>query len=121
LLKHRFNVGYFFLRICAANVPAIARRPSSAVLHHRYPLNTIAAVGYLGCAALTVVTGPLALPAWTVPLSLTVVSNARFSLFTLRRRGAKEAAAVLPLSALEGFAYLVGMAYSGLRIGERDS
>jgi glycosyltransferase involved in cell wall biosynthesis len=118
LLKHRFNVGFFFLRICRANAGTLARQPLTAVLHRRYPLNTAAAAGFTFAAGLTAVAGPLAAPAWLPPAALAAAANARFCLFTLRERGPLEASAALPLSVAEGFAYLGGMAFSAFAPGE---
>ena len=118
LLRHRFNVGFFFLRICRANAGTLTRRPGVAVLHRRYPLNTVAAAGFVACAGLTAVAGPLALPAWAGPVALSAAANARFGLFTLHERGVVEAAASVPLCAAEGLAFLGGMAHSLLRPGE---
>ncbi len=115
LLKHRFNVGYFFLRICRSNAPVVRKSPGIAVLHRRYPLNTAAAAAALGCAGATLVAGPLALPLWAVPVGLTGAANARFFWFTLNKRGTAEALASVPLSAAEGFAFLAGMGLSALQ------
>lgn len=111
LLKHRFNIGSFFTRIGRSHAAEIKRRPGVAILHARYPLNTVAAAGYCAAAASTLVLGPLTAPAWLLSMGLSSAANARFALFTLRHRGPTEAAVAIPLSALEGFAYLGGMVH----------
>ncbi|MFZ5476075.1 MAG: glycosyltransferase [Myxococcota bacterium] len=103
LLKHRFNIGWFWVR----SVGAHREKADRAVLDLRYPLNTIAAVGLLT-------------PAAPVAAGIAVAANARFVAFTLRERGAVEAAAALPLSVLEGFAYAAGVISSVAR-GRADA
>jgi glycosyltransferase involved in cell wall biosynthesis len=114
LLKHRFNVGFFFAQSSIANRAAIRAHPKTAVLNQRYPLNTAAEAGYLGVAGLGLVLGPFALPLYTLPAAVTLAANGRFCLFTLRHRGAREAVASLPLSAAEGFAYFAGIAWCAI-------
>ena len=114
LLKHRFNIGFFYAQSSLANRDTIRERPKTAVLALRYPLNTAAAAGYLGVAGLSLVIGPFAWPLYAAPAAVTVAANGRFCLFTLRHRGAREAVAALPLSAAEGFAYFAGMAWCAI-------
>ncbi len=114
LLKHRFNIGFFFAQSSIANRATIRARPKTAVLNLRYPLNTAAAAGYLGAAGLGLVLGPFSLPLYALPAAMTLTANGRFSLFTLRHRGAREAVTSLPLSTAEGFACFAGMAWCAI-------
>lgn len=112
MMKHRFKVGYFFVRSCADHRAEVLRHPARAVLDLRYPLNTVAAALSLGCAAL----GPLAGPALLAPLALQATANARFVAFTARTRGPLRALVAGPLSVAEGYAYLGGMAAGALSV-----
>ena len=110
LLKHRFNIGYFFVASLAENRGET--RADNAVLDLRYPLNTVAALATGGLAGVLVCLGPLGLvlsPTLAVPASLHLAANARFSAFVARRRGVKMGLVSLPLSALEGYAYGAGL------------
>lgn len=104
LLKHRSNVGYHFVASMAEQVPS----PSRAVLGWRYPMNTALAAASIAAVAI----GPAGLPAAGGIVATSALVNARFVLHSLRHRNVSEALAAWPLSALEGFAYLVGMARS---------
>lgn len=99
MLKHRANVGYFFAHSIAAN--RARARADNLVLDLRYPLNTLAAAGTLLCLPL----GPVAV----LPAGLFVLANARFSAFALAARGPRVSLAAVPLSALEGYAFLAGL------------
>jgi hypothetical protein len=112
MLKHRFNVGRFFVRSCVDHRVEVRRHPSRAVLDLRYPLNTAAAALCLGCATL----GPLAGPALLAPLALQATANARFVAFTARTRGPLRALVAGPLSVAEGYAYLGGMVAGALAV-----
>ncbi len=110
LLKHRFNIGFFFVASLAENRGET--RADNAVLDLRYPLNTAAALATGGLAGALVCLGPLGLlfaPTLAVPASLHLAANARFSTFVARRRGLKMGLLSLPLSALEGYAYGAGL------------
>lgn len=110
LLKHRFNIGYFFVASLSGNRGET--RVDNAVLDLRYPLNTVAALATGGLAGALVCLGPLGLilvPTLAVPASLHLAANARFSAFVTRRRGVKMGLLSLPLSALEGYAYGAGL------------
>lgn len=104
LLKHRYQIGYHFVGSVLDNWGTAKERPRDALLDLRYPLNTLA-------AGLTLVILPLGRPAWLLlPLGLLVWANADFVRFTLRHRGSVEALAALPIAALEGYAYGIGIA-----------
>jgi len=98
MLKHRFNVGRHFVQSVLVHREVVAKHPGSVLLAKRYPLNTLNAAFLLGAPVL-------------LPLHLfgAIAINAPFALFTLRNRGAAEALLAIPLSQLEGFAYLFGM------------
>ena len=111
LVKHRFNVGYFFVSSVAANRGRAHR--DNTVLDLRYPLNTAAAAVTAGGLSVALVLGPLGLlllPLGLVPVGVHVVVNARFCRFVAQERGLARAAQALPLSAIEGYAYGAGMA-----------
>ena len=78
------------------------------MLGWRYPANTALAAGTMALAA----GGLLFWPLWGLlglPLAGFVGANARFAAFVWRARGAEEAVIAVPLSAMEGFAYVLGM------------
>lgn len=108
LMKHRFNVGYFFVESILSHLDSVRSHPGVAVLDLRYPLNTLAAAMVLALAIPAVSWPPVLL----VPLALVGIVNTPFALFTLRRRGPLEAVVAIPISAAEGFAYLFGMLFS---------
>jgi len=114
LLRHRFNVGWHYLRSVRSYWPEVSQRPALSVLSLRYPANTVLALAWLGglasCPVLPLVGGPILV----LCLVGSVTVNARFAYFTLRHRGPVEAALALPLSVLEGGAYLAGLAGSAL-------
>jgi len=112
LLKHRFNIGWFYLRSMRHQRAAGRARTDNAVLARRYPLNT-------ACALATLLTLPTPLVA--VPLTAFVVVNGRFARFVARERGPAAGAAAVGLSAAEGFAYLAGMAASAASLARSPS
>ena len=110
LLKHRFNVGAFFVRSVSANRGRADA--GNTVLDLRYPLNTAAALVGAGGAGLALVMGPFGLllaPLAPATLAVHVAANARFCAFVARERGLRRALEALPLSAMEGYAYGAGM------------
>jgi GT2 family glycosyltransferase len=112
LLRHRYAVGSHFVRSVAANGAAVRARPSATLLGARYPLNTLAAAG-------TVAVLPfLRRRPWlaALPVLAFTAINADFAVFTLRRRGPVEAAVAVPISALEGFAYGLGMSAGAIHL-----
>lgn len=116
LLRHRFNIGYFFPRSILANLAAIPEKWDLLWLASRYPLNTLAAAGLVGCIGLALISGPLSAPLLILPLAITVGANAQFFRFTLKQHGLKMASLVFPLSLMEGFCYLAGMTHSALHL-----
>lgn len=108
LLKHRFNVGWFYVRAVRHQRARGTATLGNAVLAARYPLNTVcAALGVLSLAA------P---PLMVVPAAGFVLTNLPFAAFVARRRGVGAGAAAVALSSAEGFAYLFGMAASAARL-----
>jgi hypothetical protein len=107
LLKHRFNIGWFYFGSIVSHWGQVRERPATSVLALRYPLNTVAAA--LSVALLPVLVWAPARPLLLFPAALFVLANTRFALFTLRERGPKEALFAIPLSTLEGFAYMCGI------------
>lgn len=106
LLRHRANVGWFFLRSLGAR-RAIGRvGRGNAVLSLRYPVNTT-----LAAASLLAPFAPAALPVLAL---LFLVVNTPFLLFYGRARGLLGALAALGLSGLESFGFFFGMAASML-------
>lgn len=121
LLKHRFNIGYFYVSSVTQNRGET--RPDNAVLDLRYPLNTVAALATGGLATGLVLLGPLGLvlaPTLAAPASLHLVANARFSAFVARRRGLRVGILSLPLSALEGYAYGAGLIAGTVKLLRRQ-
>ncbi|MDP2305389.1 MAG: glycosyltransferase family A protein [Pseudomonadota bacterium] len=110
LLKHRFNIGWFYFNSIVSHWGQVRERPATTVLALRYPLNTAAAA--LSVALLPVMAWAPARPAMLLPAALFVLANSRFALFTLRARGAAEALIAIPLSTIEGFAYMFGICAS---------
>jgi hypothetical protein len=106
LLKHRVGVGRNFVASVLDNREAAHARPGAALLHARYPLNTLAAGLTLAVLPLAPLVPPLAL----LPAGLLLAANLDFILFTLTRRGVGDAIVALPVSALEGHAYAFGLA-----------
>ena len=100
LLKHRFNIGFHFIRSLKDNQSAFKSKPTKATLHPRYPINTILGIGILG----TFIFPPLLPPL----LGLSFMNNAKFIHFTYQRRGKREAILAGPLSLIEGIAYGLG-------------
>jgi glycosyltransferase involved in cell wall biosynthesis len=110
LLKHRFNVGYFYWRSLLVHRRELRERPAIGVLALRYPLNTLLATTSLVVLPFAAwPSGRAALAALALGF---VLANMSFAAFTLRHRGALEALAAVPISTLEGFAYSLGMAWS---------
>lgn len=103
LLKHRFNIGWFYVRSMRHHRAAGRARSDNAVLARRYPFNT-------ACALATLLTLPT--PLVVLPAAGFVVVNQRFARFVARERGPLAGVAAIGLSAAEGFAYLAGMAAS---------
>ncbi len=108
LLKHRYQVGFFFVGSVIDNWGVAREKPETAVLALRYPLNTLAA----GLSLVLLPVAPAAPGVLLVPLGILLAANADFVRFTLRHRGPKEALVALPISAAEGYAYGLGMAAS---------
>lgn len=120
LVKHRINIGAFFVSSVLAN--RRRARADNVVLDLRYPLNTAAAAATAGGAGLALVLGPFGLllaPLAAAPVGIHVAANARFCAFLLRERGPMAAAAALPLSILEGYALGAGMVVGALRAARR--
>lgn len=105
LLRHRFQVGWHFVRSLHDNAEAAYARPSSVLLAFRYPANSATAA----LSLLLLPLGPLGL---VTAGGLFVLINLDFAVFTLRRRGLREALCAIPISALEGYAYTFGMTRS---------
>jgi MoaA/NifB/PqqE/SkfB family radical SAM enzyme len=105
LAKHRFNVGWFFVQSVRAHSDRLASNPGLALLSYRYPLSTAGAA--LGLAGLGL--GPLGAPLLVAGGTVFLGANLPFTVYTLRKRGPKEAAATLPLCGVEAVSYLTGM------------
>jgi glycosyltransferase involved in cell wall biosynthesis len=105
LLRHRYQVGWHFIRSLQNNSETARRRPEAVLLAWRYPANSVV-------AALSVVLLPLGPATPLVSGALFAIVNLDFALFTLRVRGPLEALLAIPISALEGYAYTAGMSAS---------
>ena len=122
LCKHRMNVGFFFIRSLLLNRDRFILRPRKAVLHRRYPMNTLAAAilligvaaGFAGAAPGGCITG--------AALLLFLLANYNFVKFMYLRSGLYKATVSLVLSILEGFCFLFGMiaALAPVSGGERE-
>ena len=113
LLRHRANVGFHFVDAVADRRPP----PTRVVLGWRYPANTALAAGWLASLA-------AGAPGLALGGALAVVSavvNARFVVFSMREQGPVAGLLAWPLSALEGFAYLAGMASASRPAAARPS
>lgn len=115
LCKHRFNVGYFFVGSVWAHRQQVVAHPRLALLSGRYPLSTAAVGASLASLGLAPALGPFAAPLLLAGGSVFVAANMPFTLYTLRERGPREAAAALPLCAAESSAYLAGMGWGAAR------
>lgn len=119
LAKHRFNVGYFWVQSTLANWRTVRGKPDVAVLDARFPLNTVGG----GLLLLSLPTGlvhpPAGLALGSAGGIVLIAANARYIAFTLRHRGAREAAAALPLAALEGAGCAAGVAWGIMRASGR--
>jgi hypothetical protein len=115
-LRHRYQIGYHFVSAVAAHWGEVRRRPGVSVVGWRYPINTLAAALTLGFVPIAVWAPEVLL----LPILLFVGANASFAAFTARVRPPVEALLAIPVSALEGFAYLSGIAASAtLGVGRR--
>lgn len=114
LLKHRFNIGYFFVQSLRANRGALAARPETAVLDRRFPLNTLSAALAAAGLVAVVVFGPGSAWLLLIPIGVNLAANAGLFAFTLRERGVVEALACFPLSAIEGAGCFGGMAFCAI-------
>ena len=115
LAKHRFNVGWFFVHSVLAHRVRLAKHPGLAVLSARYPLSTVgmgSAVVGLGLAPLL---GPVSIPLVLGGSATFLAANLPFAAYTLQHRGPVEAAAALPLCAVESASYLAGMGWGAAR------
>lgn len=119
LLKHRFNVGFFFVSSVAANRD---RAEGRAILDLRYPLNTAAALATAGGAGVALALGPFGLllaPLSVVPAGMLVAANAPFCAWVARQRGPRRSAEAFLLSAMEGYAYGAGVVAGAGRLLRR--
>lgn len=112
LLRHRYQVGWHFVRSLHENADSATNRPSSVLLAFRYPANS-------ATAALSLLLLPLGALGVGLTGGLFVLINLDFALFTLRRRGVREALCAIPISALEGYAYTFGMTRSAVELLRR--
>jgi hypothetical protein len=120
LLLHRVNVGYFFVASLLAHQEAARAHPRAAILALRYPLNATAAALTVAALPGLLVLPPVAAATLLVPALIFLGANAHFAYFTLRHRGGAEALVAIPISALEGFAYIFGMGWSATVAAWRD-
>lgn len=114
LLKHRFNIGYFFVQSMRANRGVLKARPKTAVLDRRFPLNTLSAALAAAGLVAVVVYGPGAAWLLLVPVGVNIAANAGLFRFTLKHRGLVEALACFPLSAIEGAGCFGGMTFCAI-------
>ncbi len=113
LLKHRFNIGWFYVRSMRHHRAEGNAKPANAVLALRYPLNT----AFAALSVASVLVPPLA----PVPALGFIAVNLPFAAFVARRRGPVAGAASIALSSAEGFAYLLGMAASAARLARAST
>lgn len=109
MLRHRANVGAHFVASLRENRQAVTTRPKVALLDARYPLNTM-----LAAASLPALAGAaLGVPGARLTCAGLGVAflgvNARFLAFVAEEDGPGRAALAVPLTFLEGHAYLAGM------------
>jgi hypothetical protein len=105
LMKHRFNIGYHFIHSILENADSLSSNPDNALLHSRYPINTILGLGFL--------IGIPFPPLWLPLLGIGLINNASFMIFTYQNRSTKEALLATPMSLMEGVAYALGMLQGG--------
>lgn len=123
LMRHRANIGWHYLRSLRCYWSAVRKRPQASVLNLRYPANTALALVWIGLGLGATV---LSLTAAVLPSALLLVLlltgaaslavNAGFIAFTARHRGVGEALLALPISVLEGSAFLLGISASALSL-----
>lgn len=101
LLRHRFWIGWFFVKSALAHRQQLAERPKLAVLALRYPINTA-----LAAATLPALAAPEALGVVTLGW---VANNLAFGAFVRRHYGSPFALGAMLLSVPEAFAMLGGM------------
>jgi glycosyltransferase involved in cell wall biosynthesis len=108
LLKHRYNIGYYFVATLRMHRRALPSRLGSLFLHRRYPVGVLSAAGAMTCVAAAPATLGLSLFALPLPAGLLLAGNIAFLRFTASRRGAKAALAALVLCAGESHAMAIG-------------
>ena len=116
LLRHRANVGYHFVGSVLANRGALRARPQTALLDRRYPVNT-------ALAGLSLALGPgalVGLPGARLGLlclgGAFCLNNSAFFRFVRDEDGVAAALCAAPLTALEAYAYLFGLAKGALHL-----
>ncbi|MCB9741812.1 MAG: glycosyltransferase family 2 protein [Alphaproteobacteria bacterium] len=119
LFKHRFNVGHFWVQSTLAHWGTVRERPGLAVLALRFPLNTLGGGLLLLAAPTTLLHPPSGMALGSAAGAVFVTANARFVAFTLKHRGLREAAAAVPLSALEGVGCAAGVAWGIVKSSRR--
>lgn len=109
VIKHRFRIGSFYARSALSHRGEIARRPGTAVIDTRYPLNTLAAGGIcVSMLAIPVAPG-VGLAGVSVGVVGFLVVNRDFAQFVAERRGRTTAALWLGITLAESFAMGFGM------------
>ncbi|MCB9761257.1 MAG: glycosyltransferase family 2 protein [Alphaproteobacteria bacterium] len=115
MVRHRANVGCFFLRSILSHWSAIRTLEVKAVLDRRFPLNTIAAGLAVAALPLLPVLGPAGVLALGLAGALNIAANLGYARFTWHHRGPLEALAVFPLCFAEGLGCFGGMATCAIR------
>lgn len=109
LLRHRFWIGWFYVRSLVAHRGEVAHHPGTAVLSMRYPVNTLLAACLPLLAFAPLPTLPIAALALT---AAGLANNAGFLAFVTRTYGVGHALAAIPLVTAESVAMLVGLGAS---------
>jgi glycosyltransferase involved in cell wall biosynthesis len=116
LLRHRANVGYHFVGSLAANRSAVGQRPRTALLDRRYPINTALAAASLGLAPAALLGLPFARLGMLGIAGGFAVNNAAYLRFVAAEEGVAAAVFAAPLTALESYAYVCGLALGALHL-----
>jgi hypothetical protein len=120
LLKHRYNVGYHFFSSVASHARRLDGLARNLVLDSRYPLATLSAAGTMGSLLLAAPTLGLTLPAAMASMALGLLPHLAFARFVAETGGPARALVALPMSEVEGFCFLFGIAHAAVdRVLER--
>lgn len=116
LLRHRANVGYHFVGSLSAHRSAVGARPRTALLDRRYPLNTAMAAASLALAPAAALGLPFARLAALGLGGAFVLNNLAYLRFVSQEEGLVAVAFAAPLTALESYAYVGGLALGALHL-----